>query len=101
MTYLNMLFEKALFLFDKFVVYSENLSPLELWFVYAIGFLVFLYAIYRTLGIGGLVSVTAIVFFAWVWISGGFWEKWQERQANEAKHMQLIQEELRKDPLDG
>ncbi len=84
-------------LIQKFIIFSEGLSPVELWLVIALAFLFFLYLTFRTMGLGGVLGILLIAFFAYILYDHDSFGKYEERNRNEAAHMKLIEEELQKD----
>ncbi len=83
-------------LIQRFIIFSENLSPTELWAVIALIFLLVLYLTYRTMGLGGVLGILLIAFFAYILYDHDSFKKYEERNKNEAAHMKLIEEELQK-----
>ena len=83
-------------LIQKFIIFSEGLSPTELWAVVALAFLLFLYLTFRAMGLGGVLGILLIAFFAYILYDHDSFGKYEERNKNEAAHMQLIQDELQK-----
>ena len=86
-------------LIQKFIIFSENLSPTELWLVIAFAFLAILYLAYRVLGIGAVLGLLLIGFFVYILYDHDSFKKYEERNRNEAAHMDLIDKELEKDDL--
>lgn len=83
-------------LIQEFITFSEALTPTELWFVIALAFVLFLYLIFRTMGLGGVLGFLLIAFFVYILYNHNSFKKYEERNKNEAAHMQLIQDELEK-----
>jgi len=88
-------------LIQKFIIFSESLSPTELWIVIALAFLLFLYLTLRIMGLGGVLGILLIAFFAYILYGHDSFDKYKERNKNEAEHMKLIEDELRRDDVKG
>ncbi len=81
---------------QKFISFSENLSPTEQWVVIALACLFFLYLVMRTMGLGGVLGFLLIGFFVYILYDHSSFKKFETRQENEAAHMKLIEAELQK-----
>ncbi len=80
----------------QFIAFSEALSPIELWWVIVIAFVLFLYLVYRLMGLGGVLGFILIGFFIYILYGHNSFKKYEERNRNEAIHMQQIENELLK-----
>ncbi len=82
---------------QKFIFLSENLTPTQLWWVIAIAFLLFIFLVYRIVGLGAVLGILLIAFFVYILYDHNSFKKYEERNKNEAAYMKLIDEELQKD----
>jgi len=80
----------------QFITFSESLTATELNWVIAIAFALFVYLIYRLMGLGGVLGVLLIAFFAYILYGHDSFKKYEERNKNEAIHMEQIEKELQK-----
>lgn len=83
--------------FNRFIEFSAGLSPVELWVVMSLIFLLFLYLAYRIMGLGGLFGVLLVGFFAYVLFDHDAFGMYKEKEAKEADRMKMIDEELYRD----
>jgi hypothetical protein len=77
-----------------FLNLSAGLSPVQLWFVIALAFILLLYLAYRTMGLGGLFGILLVGFFAYVLLDHDTFGSFRQSEDNKAGHMSALEAEL-------
>lgn len=86
-------------LFNDVFQYILGLDETQIRALVVITALLILFMVYHWLGFGGLLGLLAIYFFAYILYTGHIVDKYNKNEADEAHHMDIIQQELNKDDL--
>lgn len=86
----------ALDLLHRYLNFVYNLTPREILIIIALTAFLILIVAYRKFGIGAVIGVLLIYFFAYILFSSNILNNWQNDKMEEQRRMQIYNQEMQK-----